>query len=134
MAFKPHLQSKPRLFDYPTSYISGHLRVTEWPILLFAVFFLCHMQSNIASQAIGQSCRTIIIQYFFHSSEQPYIIIMFCVLLENPTLFHTCRCFLISDTTMLIQLYKIKIMGRGSRPICRVGPKTPQNKMAASVG
>ena len=25
------------------------------------------------------------------------------------------------------------IMGRGSRPICRVGPKTPQNKMAATV-
>ena len=28
----------------------------------------------------------------------------------------------------------IAIMGRGSRPICRVGPKTPQNKMAATVG
>ena len=25
------------------------------------------------------------------------------------------------------------IMGRGSRPICRVGPKTPQNKLAATV-
>ena len=26
------------------------------------------------------------------------------------------------------------IMGRGSRPICRVGSKKPQNKMAAKVG
>ena len=29
---------------------------------------------------------------------------------------------------------QMAIMGRGSRPICRVGPKTPQNKMAATVG
>ena len=34
---------------------------------------------------------------------------------------------------LLVSLF-ILIMGRGSRPICRVGPKTPQNKMAATVG
>ena len=40
------------------------------------------------------------------------------------------------NDTLLVgpTVHSILIMGRGSRPICRVGPKTPQNKMAATVG
>ena len=38
------------------------------------------------------------------------------------------------DCRKVTPAFVVAIMGRGSRPICRVGPKTPQNKMAATVG
>ena len=46
----------------------------------------------------------------------------------------TARRLLINSAQTFHHTAVESIMGRGSRPICRVGPKTPQNKMAATVG
>ena len=46
----------------------------------------------------------------------------------------TCLFRTVGHLLLLKTTHTQFIMGRGSRPICRVGPKMPQNKMAASVG